>query len=283
MIRIVLGGVRGTRPVSRPDFMRYGGSTTSLLVEDGAGSQIVIDAGTGLQTLQPRLSASGAGAPVLMLFTHYHLDHLVGLPSFVPFYNPGWHVTFASPQREGVSAEDAVARLTEKPFWPVAFRAQQRFLALPDDPGATPLRHGALAVRWCAVHHRSGCHAYRIDEPDTGASVVFATDLEWSASDSRERDALLSLCRSPRPADVLIMDGQFDETEATRFAGWGHSAWQDAVQVAGAAGVGRLVVTHHAPENDDAALDRRGLALQKAGTRACLAFEGMEIEIGKRT
>ena len=281
MMHIVLGGVRGTSPVSRSDFLRYGGSTTSVLVENGRGDRLVIDAGSGLRTLQPRISAAGAGTSLLMFFTHYHHDHLIGLPTFAPLYNPDWHVTFAAPSREGVTVENAVTRLMEKPFWPAAFRAQQRFLTLPDAPGETPFCSGHLEVRWCAVHHCNGCHAYRIDDRDTGASVVFATDLEWRASDAVEREALLSFCRDPQPADVLIMDGHFDAAQAEYFVGWGHSTWQDAVEVAATAGVGRLVVTHHAPENDDAALDRRGQALKALGTNACLAYEGMEIETGK--
>lgn len=280
MMRIVLGGVRGTSPVSHSDFLRYGGATTSLLVDDGKRTRIVIDAGTGLQALQPHLAAADADSPPLFLFTHYHLDHLIGLPAFAPLYNAGWHVTFAAPQREGCLVESALDRLVEKPFWPAPFRAQRRFLTLPDAADSTPLKHGPFEVRWCAVHHVNGCHAYRIDEPATAASMVFATDLEWGASDEAERAALLGLCRSPRPADVLIMDGQYDASESRRFSGWGHSTWQDAVQVAAAAGVSRLVVTHHAPGNNDAVLDGREQALRALNKNACLAHDRMTIEIG---
>ena len=283
MMRIVLGGVRGTSPVSRADYLRYGGATTSVLVEDGTGARLVIDAGTGLRTLQPRLAAAGADAPILMLFTHYHLDHLIGLPSFAPLFNSDWHVTFASPEREGVTVEYALTRLMERPFWPAAFRAQRRFHTLPQTSGEAPLRHGLLMIRWCAVHHRNGCHAYRIDEPDTGASVVFATDLEWRESDDAEQAALFSLCRDPSPANVLIMDGQFDASDAARFTGWGHSTWQDAVQVSLSAGVGRLIVTHHAPDVDDGILELREQELRRVMTQACLAHEGMEIVIGQPT
>ena len=282
MMRIVMGGVRGTEPASRAEFLTYGGATTSVLIEDGRGARLVIDAGTGLRTLQPRLASATADAPVLMLLTHYHLDHLLGLPAFAPLYRPDWHVTFAAPAREGVTAQDALSRLMEKPFWPVAFRARQTFRVLPDEPGDAPLRHGPFAIRWCAVHHLNGCHAYRIDQTGTGASAVFATDLEWRASDDAERARLLKLCREPRPADVLIMDGQFDAEEAARFAGWGHSAWQDAAEVAKAAGVGRLVVTHHAPENGDAVLSRREEALVRILPRACFARDGMELKVEKQ-
>lgn len=280
MMRIVMGGVRGTAPASRAGFLAYGGATTSVLVEDGRGARVVIDAGTGLRALQPRLADADGRDPVLMLFTHYHLDHLLGLPAFAPLYRPDWRVAFAAPAREGVTAQDALARLMAKPFWPVAFRAQQTFAVLPDEPGAAPLRRGSLEIRWCAVHHANGCHAYRIDRPETGASVVFATDLEWRASDDAERARLLALCREPRPAGLLIMDGQYDAGEAARFAGWGHSTWQDAAEVARAAGVRRLMVTHHAPENDDAALAQREAALARVLPDACFARDGMECVVG---
>ena len=83
MMRIVLGGVRGTSPVSHSDFLRYGGATTSLLVDDGKRTRGVIDAGTGLHALQPHLAAADADSPPLFLFTHYHLDHAFGNSEFV--------------------------------------------------------------------------------------------------------------------------------------------------------------------------------------------------------
>ena len=281
MMRIVMGGVRGTIPVSHADYTRYGGATTSVLIEDGAGNRIVIDAGTGLRTLQSRLSDTRADAPVLMLFTHYHLDHVIGLPAFSPLYRPDYSMTFAAPIREGISVEQALTRLMEKPFWPVDFCAQRSFLVLPEHGTGASCRQGNLAVRWCSLHHRNGCHAYRIDAEGTGESLVFATDLEWQASDSEEREALLALCHTPHPADMLIIDGQYDATDVPRHAGWGHSTWQDAVEVARLSGVRHLVVTHHDPNLDDEALARRERVLKASMEQACLAREGMEFINGR--
>jgi phosphoribosyl 1,2-cyclic phosphodiesterase len=283
-MRVLLGGVRGTSPVSDRNFAHYGGATTCVLVEDGAGTRIVVDAGTGLRMLEPRLAPVEATAPVLMLFTHYHLDHLIGLPSFAPLYNPDWQIVFAAPVREGVTAEMALGRLIAAPFWPIAFRAQQRYIVLPQACDDAPFRHGPFDVRWCAVHHHNGCHAYRIDARDSGTSMVFATDVEWGASDAAQRAAFLRLCRQPSPVDLLIMDGHLDAAAGARFSGWGHSTWQDAVQVAKAADAGQLIVTHHAPESDDHLLARRAEDLEAAAAqaglpRACLAREGMEIAL----
>jgi phosphoribosyl 1,2-cyclic phosphodiesterase len=272
-MRIVLGGVRGSTPLAHPAFMRFGGATTCVLADNGAGERVLFDAGTGLRTLQPLLGAAEAERPVLMLFSHYHLDHLIGLPPFAPLYDPGWHLVVAAPPHNGLTAETAVRRLTEAPFWPAPFAARRRFLVLPE-LCETPFRHGSFDVRWCAVHHAGGCYAYRLDERATGASLVFATDLEWQASDERERADLLRLCREPCPADVLLMEGH-DDTRSR--AGWGHSTWQDAVQVAKATGARQLIITHLAPDDTDDALDQRELRVRAAMPQARLGKQGLSL------
>jgi len=273
-MRIVLGGVRGSSPRSHPDFMRFGGATSCVLVENGTGARVVLDAGTGLRTLLPDLASADASQPVLMLFTHYHLDHLIGLPPFAPLYNPEWNIVFAAPVREGVTAEMAVRRLTDKPFWPAPFRACQRFVVLPDEAAPSPFSYGPFTVRWCAVHHRNGCHAYRIEVPETGETMALVTDLEWSASDEHERAALLRLCREPDPVDVLVMEGH---GEASRFADWGHSTWRETVGFAKAVAARQLVITHHAPDDDDKSLAQRQLDVRAVLPNACLGCEGMTL------
>lgn len=273
-MRIVLGGVRGSSPRSHPDFMRFGGSTSCVLVENGSGGRIVLDAGTGLRTLLPDLALPDADQPVLMLFTHYHLDHLIGLPPFAPLYNPEWHIVFAAPLREGITAEIALRRLTDTPFWPAPFRACQRFVVLPDESAAASFSHGSFAVRWCAVHHRNGCHAYRVTNVGTGETMALVTDLEWAASDAKERAALLHLCREPGPVDVLVMEGH---GEASRFADWGHSTWPETVGFAREVNPRQLVITHHAPDDDDTSLARRQEDVQAMFPNACLGCEGMTL------
>ncbi|MDD4016827.1 MAG: MBL fold metallo-hydrolase [Kiritimatiellae bacterium] len=274
-MRIVLGGVRGSSPQSHPDFLRFGGATSCVLVESGSGARIVLDAGTGLNNLLKPLAVPDACLPVLMLFTHYHLDHLIGLPPFAPLYDPAWNVVFAAPIREGITVEAALKRLVGEPFWPALFRASQRFEVLPETADKAPFPYGPFRVRWCAVHHRNGCHAYRIDAPENGESMAFVTDLEWGASNGKERADLLRLCGEPRPVDVLIMEGH---GETAQFAGWGHSLWKETVEVAKKAGVRQLVITHHAPDDDDRALLRREQEVQETMPNACLGHEGMQID-----
>ena len=84
-MKIILGGARGSFPVSRPDKTRYGGQTFSLLIEGGDGTQILVDAGTGLTNLKPYWRAGGT-----VCFTHTHLDHILALP----FLMDAWALVF---------------------------------------------------------------------------------------------------------------------------------------------------------------------------------------------
>jgi len=273
-LQVTLGGVRGSVPVSHPDFVRYGGATTSVLVDAGNAGCLVLDAGTGIRSFHERLAVAGAAQPVLLLLTHFHMDHLIGLPAFAPLYDPAWRVLLAAPLCGGMSAGRAVRRLVGPPFWPVRIGARVRNVTLPVPCGTVPFRHGPFDVRWCAVHHTGGCYAYRVDVRDTGASLVFATDVEWGGSRARERAALLRLCRTPKPADVLIFEGPDDGKSR---AGWGHSAWQDAVQVAQTTGAGLLVVTHFSPDDDDATLARREKRLRAVLPQARFGRQGMRM------
>ena len=279
-MKIIFGGVRGTSPVAQADFLKYGGETTSVLIEGRGGEKLVIDAGTGLRALGGRLTAGAAGAEVLLLMTHYHLDHIMGLPSFVLLYNKAWTVEIAAPRREAFEPREVVRRILSKPFWPIQLDkllARLKFTTLPAAAGAMR-RYRGLEIRWCALHHPEGCHAYRVDEPATGASLVFATDIEWRSSTEAEKRDFFQLCVQPQPVRLLVMDGQFCRTNIAKFKGWGHSAWEDTIEVAQKAGVRELLITHHAPQSSDAHLAEVEKAARRMWSGAALAAAGMEVD-----
>lgn len=277
-MRIRFAGVRGSWPRTAPAFARYGGDTTCLLVEPRAGPPLFIDAGTGITAAAEGLPT--AGGELLLLLTHVHHDHLQGLPSWGPLYELGRRLTVAAPGF--VPAEAAVRRLLSPPLWPLdldAVGASVSFRTLPGEPAAdAPFAWGGLAVRHLAVPHPGGCAAYRLDE-EGGGSFVFATDLEWGAWDDAGRRAFARLCREPRPADALIMDGQFTEGEITARRGWGHSSLGECAAAARAGGVGRLLTTHHSPERDDAAMAAVEAALAALLPGAAAARQGQVLEL----
>jgi len=278
-MRVVIGGVRGSFPVAQAGFTRYGGETTSVLVEGVGGERVLLDLGTGARRLGARLHAQGV-RDLLVLLTHFHLDHLIGLPSLSLLNDPGCRIEFATPGRRGLSIERELSRLLDQPLWPLqldTMAARLRFRHLPGAVSSRPIRRGGLEIRWAPLHHPSGCSAYRLDEPATGAAMVFATDVEWPLASAAEREAFLAWATTPRPPSALFFDGQFTPADYPRYRSWGHSRWSDAVEVAQAVGARRLFIIHHAPDRDDRALAAIEQRLRAAYPSARAARQGMII------
>lgn len=281
-MKLLLCGIRGTSPVTGTAHAEFGGDTTALLIEGAEGARLVLDMGTGLRLIDRHLRGSRQPRQLDLFLTHYHLDHLIGLPAFAPLYDAAWRLNIQGPRLDGFGVADVLTRILDRPFWPQQIKslhADIHFTDLEDAPPTPGRPVGGLRVRWLPVHHPGGCVAYRIDEPHTGAALVFATDLEWQASSKSEQARFLEFCATPHPADLLLFDGQFSPQNSARHRGWGHSSWKDAVEVAGAAGVRRLCVIHHAPEKDDRALQAVEREVVTLCPNARLGRQGQQIEL----
>lgn len=281
-MKLTLGGIRGTSPVTGTAYADFGGDTTSLLVEGADGTRMIIDMGSGLRNIDQKIRRTREQRLLNIFLTHYHLDHLIGLPAFSPLYDSSWTLKINGPCLEGFSVGEVMHRILARPFWPMqmdAMRADVQFSDLENLESDCRRSVGGMQVRWCPIHHPGGCVAYRIDEPVTGASMVFATDIEWHESTGPERADLLRLCTVPKPADVLLFDGQFSPETIVKFHGWGHSTWKEAVEVATASGIRRLFVIHHSPERSDISLHSIESEVQQMLTTARLARQGHTIEI----
>ncbi len=276
-MRIFLGGVRGTAPRAAPRFTEFGGHTTCLLVTGATGELLMLDAGSGVQEINGALRGADA-RELLVLLTHRHLDHLMGLPTLAPLYDADWRVEIAAVERNESLLDNDLARITTPPLWPIPLARMGADVATRELPAdEMRLRWGGLEITGAPTPHPDGCTAWRIDEPATGHAFVFATDTEWSAASDADRERLVALCRDPQPADLLVMDGQFDAQQLSDRAGWGHSSPEQGLELARAAGVERLLVTHHAPDNDDATLRDMEASLRHLSPETTLARQGVTI------
>jgi phosphoribosyl 1,2-cyclic phosphodiesterase len=272
-------GVRGSTPTVDPATWRYGGNTPCLELIAPDGTQFILDCGTGLRMLGSRWAAPGGARPpeTHILVTHYHWDHIQGVPFFAPLYTKNNEFHFYS-FRSKYLGRDSLKQVFEAqmamPYFPVdlsAMNATRRFKEV--EGGDTfKIRENKISARW--LNHPQGCLGYRIETP--AGVVVYATDNE--PGDPKLDKSLRELAAD---ADIFINDAQYTpEQMATTRKGWGHSSWKDGVLAARDARAKTLVLFHHDPDSTDRGVDAILRNAREEFDSVFAASEGMVITLG---
>jgi len=251
-VRVEFWGVRGSIPVADRAMARHGGNTSCVQVELEDRASVVLDAGSGIRALGQRMA--GRRAPVHILLTHLHLDHINGLLFFAPLFDAGAEVTVWGPPSLRGPLRRRLARYLSAPLSPVEIRdlpADVRFRVTPSEP----FQVGGARVECQLINHRGPTLGYRITEGDS--VLCYLPDHEPALGQALRSGPAewISGLALARDADLLIHDGQYTEDEYGLTRGWGHSTLGDAVDFATRAGVRRLHLFHHDPWHDDAKLD----------------------------
>lgn len=270
--RVRLWGVRGSLPVGGADTREFGGNT--MCVEMRLGDHVLIlDAGSGLAAAGAALMAEGRREATL-LFTHWHYDHVIGLPFFAPFFQPGHAIrVWSGHSPDGTTTEAMMADFMRAPFFPVGpacFRAQVR----PGD-----FRAGDVLAPWQgvtihtgALHHPGGAVGYRVEWGGRVAALITDTEHVPGELDPRVMDLI-------RGADLVLYDACYEDAEFPGVCGFGHSTWQQALRLAQAAGVARVGMIHHAVHRSDADLRRIEGQAQAVLPGAFCGREGQVIDL----
>ena len=270
-------GVRGSIPVCDAGFQQFGGNTTCFQITFPDTNRIaIIDAGTGLRNLGRDLRAIGHHQDRLIIgFTHFHWDHIQGFPFFPQAYDPEQKITILTLGRNLTIGN--LREIFEVPlqaqYFPVQLDhmgAKFEFLKVEDASQHFPAANNVETIVTSQRHnHPGGAYGCRIEHG--GKVLVICTDVEHGDEiDSR-------VVELSRGADLLVHDAQYTAEELDLHRGWGHSSFDQAMQVAEMAGVKRLAMTHHDPEHDDDFLLRMEKLCQGRFPNTQFAREGMEI------
>jgi len=287
-LRLTFWGTRGSVPTPGPLTVRYGGNTPCVEVRTDSGRLIILDAGTGLRELGRSLVERSSGAPLEadLFLTHAHWDHIQGLPFFPPIFQAGNRFTIWGP---GTLNGD-IGRVIREQMSPVVFPVPFESLAARVDFRNLGESQSSADVDVAnfEVQHPGGAVAYRLTSRGTNArSFVYISDNELAPNDQYHtsgtwRDRLVDFLRG---ANVLVHDATYTNEEYTEHRGWGHSTYDEALELAIDSGVETLVLFHHKPERTDDDLDACAAACRDAARargsrlRVVAAAEGMSLDV----
>ena len=292
MLTVTLPGTGGTQPLPH--------RALACLAVTAAGGTVLLDCGEGTQTALRRWGVSAWRIHTVLL-THYHGDHILGLPGLLQ--------TLASLGRTapltvaGPAGLDAVAGAVTALAGPLPFAVQWR------QAGDTPFAAGPLTVTPFPLVHRVPCCGYALHLPRAGrfdphkARAAGIPVPLWGRLQAGEQvggftpDQVLgpprrgltvvyatdtapcpAVIQAARDADLLCMDATYpDDADGDKAALYGHCTCRQTGETAAAAGVRRLWLTHYSAAVTDLA---PGLAAaQKAYPAALAGTDGMRLEL----
>ena len=273
-MRLRFWGVRGSTPTPQSENMRYGGNTSCVEVRI-QDRLFVFDCGTGFRALGQHWTKQFGNQPLFahIFVSHYHWDHIQGIPFFRPLYDSPNNVFVFHSSRRTRSLKTVMEEQMAAPYFPVNMNDMKANRAFHDiEEGRVSLDDVTIQAAW--LNHPQGCLGFRLESKQ--GVVVYATDNEPG-------DAVFdkSVRKLAEGADVLIYDAQYlpEEYEATK-RGWGHSHWREAVNIVMESGAKQLILFHHDPEHTDVCVDNIVREARNFYPKVRAAAEGMELEIG---
>jgi len=302
-IKIKFWGVRGSIPTPGASTLRYGGNTPCVEVQFRNGPLFILDAGSGIRELGKHLLTRPKPIIAYIFLSHFHWDHIQGLPFFRPAFQPGNKFTILGSDDTTVQLNEIISFQMNPTYFPVAIEDMQSeitFRSLREEI----IEIEGVSVETIYLNHPGYALGYRLNYQ--GHSVVYISDNEpfYFSQTTKEinhlpplpqkledlfdnfledkNEHLINFCKG---ADILIHDTQFLPEEYQDKITWGHSPFNFTVDLAIKSNVKQLILFHHDPDHDDSTIDHiqklSRMLLNKEGSSILCraAYEGMIIEI----
>ena len=217
---------------------------------------IILDGGTGIRELGNALMMRKKKLNATILLSHYHWDHIQGLPFFAPAYGPANRLTVSGCHHAQFPLERIFASQMESIHFPVkssALSADISFRHL--SPGKNSIDDIDLHI--LRANHPGTTFSYTLSF--NNQKIVYMTDNEILPATRRARSHITYdrgvFIRFIAGADILIHDAQYRDYEYRTKKGWGHSLWKEAVKLAAESEVKHLILFHHDPDHTDSTID----------------------------
>lgn len=269
----------------------YGGDTTCILVRCG-DTRVIVDAGSGIRRLgadlMPEVTRNGS-LEVHMLFTHMHLDHIMGFAFFAPLFAPKRKFDVRLLMHGGdawrADLQTALSSTVSAPLFPVGLdklaleAATLEYHPIYDGLSRSLGSRQDVRVYCRRLHHPNETYGFRIEY--RGMSFVVATDTEpYAGQDPNLHDLAAG-------ADVLYLDAQYDLAQyqggydGVSRVGWGHGYAEWCAATARELGVRLLITGHHDPAASPERVFQVGETVRAGFPDTVIGFDGMRMRLSE--
>lgn len=227
----------------------YGGNTPCIEVRTNQ-AQVIIDGGSGIRQLGYDLLAGPCGkgqGELHLVFTHFHWDHLIGLPFFTPIFIPGNKIHFYAVQPE---LPEIIQTIFKKPFFPVPFESLGSKISFHRLEPRKPAKFGDLAVTPYQLDHPDPCWGFRFEQQQGGRTRVYSHCVDTECT-RVSRDQLGPDLPLYQNVDLMVFDAQYTLMETIEKVNWGHAAATLGLDIALRENIKRVMFMHFDPAAND--------------------------------
>jgi ribonuclease BN (tRNA processing enzyme) len=269
----------------------YGGDTTCMLVRCGS-NMLIIDAGTGIRRLGKELMPSlfqNKKGTLHILFTHMHMDHIMGFPFFSPLFLPKHKVPVKlilhGGARWSTDLETVLTSTLSPPVFPLSLdqinseAASIEYQSIGEGVPMVLGEEDEIQISCRRLHHPNETYGFRVEYG--GRVFVCATDTEPYAGPD------LGLAELAHQADLLYVDSQYDwnqyigQHDRVPRTGWGHGYAEWCGKYAKEAKVKMAVMGHHDPGATNQRVFDIGEKMRQEFPNTVIGFDGLRVSISK--
>ncbi len=260
-------------------FGTVGGNTACVEIQGSGGEEILLDAGSGIREYGKK-GRKPENLHYNLIFSHFHWDHIQGLPFFDAVYSPNATFDVYSGFQDG---EKYLCAQQDEPYFPpsASFAPIRKKMRFHRKTPGEEFSVGGVRVNLCRMSHPGDSYSFSFEE--NGKKFVFATDVEISQKDYERTDDKTAVFGN---ADAIVLDSQYTVEESYKKVNWGHSAFCNAIDFAASWGIKTLYLFHHEPTYDDRKLDSMLTAARwyaqyivHSELKVYLATEDLEFEL----
>ena len=247
--KIRFWGCRGSFPTSEKNKMKYGGDTSCIEVRTPDNNLIILDMGTGLKRLGHKIVNDDSYPKKFNIFlSHYHLDHLHGFLMFAPIFDPSYTINIYSRRSKNKGLKDVFNTLLQPEIWPITLDDLPANISFIDLDDNDIIINDNIKISNALHAHPNS--AYSIKLNIMNRIITYSTDCEHPKEGLNQ-----NVINFANDSDILIHDAQYTPEDLLNHVGWGHSSWENAVDVAIKSNTKKLVLFHHSPDYTDSELD----------------------------
>lgn len=265
-----------------PEIGGYGSATTCVQVSAAHGN-LIIDGGSGLKKYNDHLAQNQFSITEHHIcLTHFHFDHTMGIPYFIPHFLKGHKIHYYSPD---VNCEKYVKALFQKPIFPVPFEQLSAEIIFHHIKPYEKNKIQGFDVQAYSTDHSDACYGFKITS-QSGKTYSHAVDNEIIRKSVNELKEDAGLYQD---TNFLYIDAQYSESDMKDKKGWGHGTSQRAFEICRHFNIEQVLLGHHDPSSDNENMQKlfdqaiqyfeKNPLADSAKLKWAFAFDGLTVQL----